>query len=226
MASIVSQTQLDSPVSSPLEDSGENHLKVSDVNLTVSEDRSRIEETLADNASFSRTHPLRTTCAKGVAKNLYAAQTPGWLISKPSDWTVASAKKRRKVVGKGKARMNVADDPASVLLIKKLRHDDLMELHDHFKTKTKDVATVVLSKIKITTHGLAPLGMSIPAEGNAYVTGGGINTDKEPLMESNLERYNRFKEEEEVTKKKKEKKEVKKLKNDGKVRTLAPYMYS
>ena len=55
---------------------------------------------------------------------------------------------------------------------------------------------------------------------------GGDNEVKQPLMESTFERHNRFKEEQDEAKKKKEKKEVKKLKKDGKVRTLAPYMYS
>jgi uncharacterized membrane protein (DUF106 family) len=67
--------------------------------------------------------------------------------------------------------------------------------------------------------------MSIPEKGKAYVIGGGIVVT-EPLMESTLERHNRFKEEEERAKKKKEEKEVNQLKKDGKVTTLAPYMFS
>jgi hypothetical protein len=121
--------------------------------------------------------------------------------------------------------MDVAEDPASLLLIKKLRHEDLMDLHDHFKKSRNNASTVGLAKKKTTTHGLAPWGMSIPEQGNAYEIGGD-NEVKEPLMESTLERHNRFTEEQEEAKKKKEKKEVKKLKKDGKVRTLTPYMYS
>ena len=102
-----------------------------------------------------------------------------------------------------------------------------MELHDYFKKKYNVPTTIgVSTKIEITTHGLAPHGMSIPDKGNAYVIGGDNAPVKEPLMESNLEEYNQFKQEEEAAKKKDEKKEVKKLKKDGKVHTLAPYMFS
>jgi hypothetical protein len=67
--------------------------------------------------------------------------------------------------------------------------------------------------------------MSIPEQGNPYVISS-ADTVKEPLVESNLEMYNRFQGEEDGVKKKKQKKEVKKLKKDGKARTLAPYMFS
>jgi hypothetical protein len=93
--------------------------------------------------------------------------------------------------------------------------------------KTQKVAKPVrLAKKKITTHhGLAPFGMSIPELGNAYVTGSAAAV-KEPLVKSNLEMYNRFQVKEDGAKKKKQKKEVKKLKKDSKIRTLAPYMFS
>jgi hypothetical protein len=76
------------------------------------------------------------------------------------------------------------------------------------------------AKKNITSHSLAPSGMPIPEQGNAYVIGSAV-TVKEPLVESNLEMYHRFQEEKDGTKKKKQKKEVKKLKKDGKVCTLA-----
>jgi hypothetical protein len=82
-----------------------------------------------------------------------------------------------------------------------------------------------LAKQQKMMHGLAPRGMSIPKKGMAYVMRVD-HTVKEPVKESNQEMYNRFKHEEEGDKKKKDKKEVKKLKEEGKVCTLAPYMYS
>ncbi len=229
MPSIVSQTQFDSPTfSSPLLDYDENEVKVSNVSLTVAEDLSCVQESLVvvDNASNSPSHSFLKSCAKTDASKLYAAAPPDWVLSKPSDWTVSSVKKRRKTAGKRRATSDVADDPASLRLAHKIRHDDLMELHDHFKKNRKDSTTGGgVSKNKIATHGLAPRGMSIPEKGKAYVIGGGIVVT-EPLMESTLERHNRFKEEEERAKKKKEKKEVNQLKKDGKVTTLAPYMFS
>jgi hypothetical protein len=74
-------------------------------------------------------------------------------------------------------------------------------------------------------HGLAPAGMPIPEKGMAYIVRAD-NVAKEPVKESNQEMYNRFKHEEVEDQKKKDQKAVKKLKKDGKVRTLAPFMYS
>ena len=239
MPTIVSQTQLDSPVIGSPELYADNLMEVTDVCPTVPEDRSGIEdtssntvctsgieETLVNHASIPRSYPLwSSSIARKDAQNLYA-RASDLVISKPSDWIVSSEKKKRKVVDKGCARKDVAD-PATILLVKKLRHDDLMELHNYFKKKQKVATTLgVSTKIRITTHGLAPPGMTIPDEGNAYVIGGDNATVKEALKESNLEMYNRFEQEDEAAKKKAEKKEVKKLKKEGKVHTLAPYMYS
>jgi hypothetical protein len=68
--------------------------------------------------------------------------------------------------------------------------------------------------------------MSIPQKGKAYVVRVDNMLIKEPVKESNQEMYNHLKHEEEGDKKKKDKKEVKKLKKEGRVSTLAPYMYS
>ena len=235
MPNIVSQTQVDSPTfSSPFEEYVENEAKILDDSLTVpevslnlAEDRSSFAEMPVDKGSSPRSYPLWTGHAKKDTKKLYVAETPEWVLSKPSDWIASSAKKKRKIGGKGCAQIGVADDPASILLAKKLRHEYLMELHDFFKKGRKDASTVLVTKTKnkSSTHGLAPRGLSIPAQGNAYVVGGS-NAAKEPLIESTLERHNRFEEEEETARKKKEKKEVRNLKKDGKVCTLAPYMYS
>jgi hypothetical protein len=79
------------------------------------------------------------------------------------------------------------------------------------------------------THGLAPSGMSIPPTGCAYRFGGGIGgvaSSKQPLKESNQEKYTRIKAEQDHKSYKKNKRAVKKLKREGKVSTLASFMYS
>jgi hypothetical protein len=73
-------------------------------------------------------------------------------------------------------------------------------------------------------HGLAPTGMLVPRTGNAFRVGGG-GSAKQPLKESNQERYLRIREEQEEKKKKTDKRAVKKLKKQGKVGTLAGFMY-
>jgi hypothetical protein len=78
---------------------------------------------------------------------------------------------------------------------------------------------------KKACHGLAPKGMSIPKKGGAYLVGG-IGGKPEVLKESNLEKYNRIGAELEDKRNKKDKKVVKKLKKDGKITTLASFMYS
>jgi hypothetical protein len=78
---------------------------------------------------------------------------------------------------------------------------------------------------KAGAHGLAPLGMIIPTTGNAFRFGGGSSV-KEPLKESNLEMYNRIQAEKEVKAGRKNRTAVKKLKKEGKVSTLASFMYS
>jgi hypothetical protein len=156
--------------------------------------------------------------------------------------STSSFKKRGKIVNSPSVCPAVSD-PASLLLAKKLHHEYLMELHDRFKKpavgtvadcfKKPAVGTVAgggmqlspLAKPQKTMHGLAPHGMSIPEKGKAFVMRVD-NTVKEPVKESNSEMFNRFELEEESGKKKEDKKEVKKLKREGKVRTLAPYMYS
>jgi hypothetical protein len=67
--------------------------------------------------------------------------------------------------------------------------------------------------------------MVVPKKGEAFMIGGS-GSAKVPLKESNLEIYNRIKEEQEEKKKKKDKRAAKKQKKEGKVRTLALYMYS
>ena len=73
-------------------------------------------------------------------------------------------------------------------------------------------------------HGLAPNGMNVPKKGEAYLVGR-IKGVKETLKESNLEKYRRIGEERDERKRKEDKKTVKRLKKEGKVCTLAPYMY-
>jgi hypothetical protein len=52
-------------------------------------------------------------------------------------------------------------------------HQELMEeLYEHFKKNQKDDKSVMSAKKKITNHGLAPCGMSIPMKGHVYVVGG------------------------------------------------------
>jgi hypothetical protein len=86
-------------------------------------------------------------------------------------------------------------------------------------------AAVVSTKSKKGIHGLAPVGMKIPVKGKAFRVGGGVST-KQPLKESNQEKYNRIKAEKEAKSHKKNKRAVKKLKKEGKVGTLASFMYS
>jgi hypothetical protein len=76
----------------------------------------------------------------------------------------------------------------------------------------------------IGIHGLAPTGMQIPSKGNSFRVGG-RRSAKEPLRESNHEKYNRIKAEQEEKRIKKDKRTVKKLKKEGKLCTLAPFMY-
>ena len=91
--------------------------------------------------------------------------------------------------------------------------------------KGKTVFKATSRATTLHTHGLAPRGMKIPAKGDAYIIG--INArQKQPLKESNLEKFIRIKEEKEIKKRKNDKKVVKKLKKEGKVSTLLPFMYS
>ena len=131
------------------------------MSLSVSGDVPCIKETVVDNMSIARTYPLwASSSANKDRNNNCVAEPPDWVLSKPSDWTVSSLKKSRKSVSKRCAAMDAADDPASLLLIKKLRHEDLMDLHDHFKKSHKIASTAVLATKKTPTHGLAPRGMS------------------------------------------------------------------
>jgi len=240
MPTIVTQTQLDSPVSCDSEEHDGKYLKVRDDSHTVTEDLTIIKDSVVDKASIPRTFPLWTSFIKKRSEMSFAAEcalavpnSKRSSVNLASDSTASSLKKRRSIFVEPRAP-TVSVDPADLRLAQKIHHDELMQLHEHFKKKqkdakpevsAKDVKPVVLVKNQISTHGLAPMGMSIPEKGEAYVIR--VNdTVKEPLVESHLEMYNRFKEEEEGAKKKKEKKEVKKLKKDGKVRTLAPYMFS
>jgi hypothetical protein len=77
-------------------------------------------------------------------------------------------------------------------------------------------------------HGLAPKGMSIPKKGCVFCVGGvggiGIALNaKQPLKESNHEKYNRIKIENEDKKIKKDKRAVKKLKREGKLAVPWPH---
>ena len=99
---------------------------------------------------------------------------------------------------------------------------------DKHDTATKNTAAVHSKagiRDKAGAHGLAPLGMIIPTRGNAFRFGGGSSV-KEPLKESNLEMYNRIQAEKEVKAGRKNRTAVKKLKKEGKVSTLASFMYS
>jgi hypothetical protein len=58
---------------------------------------------------------------------------------------------------------------------------------------------------KRATHGLAPKGMTIPQKGEAFMVGGPSNATLVPVKESNMEIYNRIREEQEEKKKKKDK---------------------
>jgi hypothetical protein len=77
---------------------------------------------------------------------------------------------------------------------------------------------------KVGNHGLAPKGMSIPVKGKSFRVGG-IGSSKTPVKESSHEKCVRIKSELEEKKKKKDKATVKKLKKEGKVGTLASFMY-
>jgi hypothetical protein len=111
-------------------------------------------------------------------------------------------------------------------------HEEAIELSLRVERRSQEVPTKVsvvqdnmTTKKKRTSHGLAPRGMKIPKKGEAYLVGGG-SVVKEVVKESNLEKFNRIGEEQREKKKRKDMKLVKKLKKDGKVSTLAPYMYT
>lgn len=94
------------------------------------------------------------------------------------------------------------------------------------KQEQKDLAASIASRHGSKgTHGLAPSGMTIPRIGNAFRVGG-VASSKKPLKESNQEKYKRIKAEQEDKVYKKNKRAVKKLKREGKVSTLALFMYS
>jgi hypothetical protein len=78
-------------------------------------------------------------------------------------------------------------------------------------------------KAKKGTHGLSPKGMSLPHAG-AYRVGRAM--PKQPLKESNQEKFNRIKLEREKKNIRKNQISIKKLKREGKVSTLASFMYS
>jgi len=86
-----------------------------------------------------------------------------------------------------------------------------------------EASATIISKNK-GGHGLAPMGMSIPKKGEAYLVAGKDNVGTEELKESSFERYKRVGEELNEKRKNKERKDVKKLKKEGKVGPLAPYM--
>jgi hypothetical protein len=86
-------------------------------------------------------------------------------------------------------------------------------------------AKVVSKHTKKGSHGLAPRGMTVPVKGKAFVVGG-LGIGHQPLRESNQEKYNRIKEEREAKKSRKDKRATTKLKKEGKLRTLAPFMLS
>jgi hypothetical protein len=94
------------------------------------------------------------------------------------------------------------------------RYRAFLELEDSKRTVKK----------KSQTNGLAPFRMGVPLEGKACMVRGG-HTKKVPLKESNQEMYNRIQKEKELKGKKKDKRIIKKLKKDGKVGTLAPFMF-
>jgi hypothetical protein len=92
------------------------------------------------------------------------------------------------------------------------------------KGTEEDVSVAAATKRKNGTHGLSPWGMSVPAVGGAFRVG--RTSVKQPLKESNQEKFNRIKTEREVKASRKTQKTVKKLKKEGKVSTLASFMYS
>ena len=98
-------------------------------------------------------------------------------------------------------------------------------IHNMRGNKTKieaNLAKTVPTK-RGRTHGLAPFGMTVPLPGKAYVMGKG-GKGKIPLMESNLETYNRIQTVKLGKAAKDNKRLIQRLKKTGKVATLAPYM--
>jgi hypothetical protein len=90
--------------------------------------------------------------------------------------------------------------------------------------KKQRVAVVDIPK-NIAAHGLSPAGMEVPVKGQAFCVGGS-GVVKQPLKESNQEKFIRIQTEQDEKKKKKAKSIAKRLKKEGKVATLAPFFYS
>jgi hypothetical protein len=123
----------------------------------------------------------------------------------------------------GRKKFIFSDEEAARL---RLRVERASEQDDLFKDfMERENSQTLAKREKRATHGLAPKGMVVPRKGEAFMIGGS-GSAKVPLKESNLEIHNRIKEEQEEKKKKKDKSVAKKQKKEGKVRTLAPYMYS
>jgi hypothetical protein len=227
MPSIISGTEVDSPVIDVAVCHDDKYPKVCDDGCTLLADPSSgaVKERIVTEVFVPPFYPLWTRVAAKQAKKSPAANSETISASQLRDCTLSASRKRGSTIFDVPCGLSNVVDPANLLLAKKIHHDELMELHERLK-KSQDVAKPArCAKKIITRHGLAPFGMSIPELGNAYVTAG-AGAVKEPLVESNLELYNRFQVEEVEAKKKKGKKEVKKLKKDGKVRTLAPFMFS
>jgi hypothetical protein len=91
--------------------------------------------------------------------------------------------------------------------------------------KKKQRVAVVDIPNNIAAHGLSPAGMEVPVKGQAFCVGGS-GVVKQPLKESNLEKFIRIQTEQDEKKKKKAKSIAKRLKKEGKVATLAPFFYS
>jgi hypothetical protein len=98
-----------------------------------------------------------------------------------------------------------------------------VELQDPVRIGQEKITAHVTKKKR--SHGLAPKGMCIPVRGDAFRVGG-ARTPKQPLKESSQEKYNRIKSEQEKKRLKKNQRDVKRLKKEGKVGTLAPFMFS
>jgi hypothetical protein len=216
MPSIVSQTQSDSPVRIILQHHSDDDRMIPDDNLIgIKNPSSSIVHSVneltipADNltqldvlegieyspSSVPTSAVLPFLTWKTTAKNPKSLN-----VSRPSRYykrssqnksSSSSSKKVRKFISANAG--SVDNDPASALLAKRLHHEELMQLHAHFKKKSIPDKLLPLSKQTYLTHGLAPFGKTIPKEGQAYVVGSDCCA-KQPLQESNLEMFNQFKE--------------------------------
>ena len=107
--------------------------------------------------------------------------------------------------------------------IKKSRKPGQEPIHKK-ANDSKSICSSPRASNSVSKHGLAPTGMAIPLQKNAFRVGG-CDIEKCPLKETSQEKYHRIKAEREVRQKKKNIRAANKLKKSGKVATLAPFMF-